>query len=230
LKLPAVKLLLLSIILCIQVASAATRVSFDYHLSELLKPYYPQATQVTVSSNLNAHQLELVKSISDLTSIKLMDNNHKKITSHSLLLLKFRSNRKIKFVKIPTNIKILQNIWLTKRAVSRKEPINRDDLYQQEQDILQLNGKPFIPGNGRYIYVSNLNKNSVLTTWKVKQAYDIIKSDKINAQVYGEGVELKFIVTALQSGFIGDRILVKFPSGKKLRGRVIDMQTVRVKI
>lgn len=227
---PAVKHTLLFFLLLVLVAPAATKEAFDKRIAGLLKQDFPDSQLIVVSSNLNEHQQKLVDSINDLDLIELVNNNNKVIASHSNLLVRFRSEERIEFVKIPANISVLQKVWLTRRDVSRKEPINNSDLYQEELDILELSGKPFVPGSGRYLYTANLAKDSVLTTWKVTRAFDIIKSDKITAEVFSDGVELRIIVTALQSGFIGDRILVKFPSGKKLRGRVIDMQTVKVKL
>ena len=199
-------------------------------LAKELSPFFPSVKKLEVAVSLNKKQTEIIKNVATLAGISVLTNK-KKLSSKTTLVIKAAQKNKLpEFLKIVVHLKAYQNVWFTKDSVSRGGVVAKHLLVKKNIDTFTIHGKPFVFGSGRYVFTDNLDKNQPLSYWQVKRSPDVLKGDKLTAEVRAEDVVLKITVTSLQSGFIGDRILIKFPSGKKQRGRMKNETTVTITI
>ena len=140
-----------------------------------------------------------------------------------------KGKRKIEF---QVDVRVLDNVLVLKRTITKKECINSEDTYFTERDITNqlIRSNEPIKNINKLINTrakNFLKKDEVLTAEMLEQIPDVLVNEELVMSAENKNINVELKVKAVQEGNIGEVIKVITPKYKKeLKVKIINKKNV----
>jgi len=198
-------------------------------LGSQLRRLDPAIVSADIRLQPNSYQSAILRRIQNPSQI-ILELSNTKLNANDHLPLKITSGTGAKYLKVPAQIALYKKVWSTKTDLPLGSEVSTADFTLVTANVLALQGAPFDFAAGKYKLLRYLPSGDIVTYWQVSRQYDVVKGDKLTALIDSPEIRLSVTAVALQSGFINDRIGVRYESGKRAVGILVNARTVRVEL